>query len=151
VLYVLYEQCSTDSSNRLNITGTKKVWKDKEIYVLQYTFLIFSKANSCLSYSLLKNIVPPSTFFLIYTLLTCIVSQYTVSECLLVSLHWLCLYFTSASAAGSKAKCYKLSAKTQSCIARLVGLNKTIVKSWFHVLGIYAIPTCCLASAIFLS
>jgi len=72
---------------------------------------------------------PPSTFFLIYTPLTCIVSQYTVVECLLVSLHQLCLYFTSASAAGSKDKCYKLSAKTQSCTPRLVGLNKTIVKS----------------------
>jgi len=28
---------------------------------------------------------PPSTFFLIYAFLTCIVSQYTVVECLVVS------------------------------------------------------------------
>jgi len=57
---------------------------------------------------------PPSTFFLIYTLPTCIVSQYytVLYKCLLVSLHYLCLYFTNASAAGSKVTCYGLSAKT---------------------------------------
>jgi len=53
--------------------------------------------------SLVEKHGPPSKFFLIYTLLTCMVSRYTVVECLLVSLHCLCLYFTSASAAGSKA------------------------------------------------
>jgi len=58
MLYALYEQCSTDSSNRLNVTATKNIRKNKATYVLRYTFFIFSKAPSFSSYSLLKNIAP---------------------------------------------------------------------------------------------
>jgi len=64
VFYVLYEQCSTDSSNSLNVT-TLKNYK-KATYVLQYTFLIFSKAPSFSSYSLLKTIVPFYTLANLY-------------------------------------------------------------------------------------
>jgi len=60
VLYILYEQCSTDSSNRLSVTTMKNIRKNKATYVLRYTFLIFLKALSFSSYSLLKNIVPLS-------------------------------------------------------------------------------------------
>jgi len=62
--------------------------------------------------SLVEIYSPASTFFLIYRLPTCVAFPYTVVECLLVWLHKFCLYFTTASTAGSKAKCYKLLAKT---------------------------------------
>jgi len=41
VLYVVYEQCCTDSLNRLSVTATTKIRKYKANYVLQYTFFNF--------------------------------------------------------------------------------------------------------------
>jgi len=41
--------------------------KNKETYVLQYTFLIFLKAPSFSSYSLVKNIVPFHIISNLYT------------------------------------------------------------------------------------
>jgi len=64
VFYGLYEQCSTDSSNSLNVTTTKNY--EKATYFLQYTFLIFLKAPSFSSYNLLKTIVPFYTLANLY-------------------------------------------------------------------------------------